>query len=1535
MDFTLSAPIASGGRRVLSALRGDVPVRVALVAIIAIALALRLYGLNWDSGFPHTPHPDERAILMKVAEISPPAPGNLGSLFDADESSWNPRWFPYGSFPLYLLKGVQLVYSIGPGELNDLRIAGRTLSALADVVTVFMVFALGSSLYRRRVGLLAAAFTALAVLHIQLSHYFAVDAFLALFAVVTLYFLYRVARHGRVRDSVLAGAVVGLGIATKVSFVPIYGAFVVAHLMYAFSALGGDGTGPSFAIRRSWAMKGLAAGAGVSVLVLFIDQPYTFLDWDRFYRDVVEQSEMVRRIRDYPYTRQYIDTTPYWYQVRQLATWGLGWPLGVIAWSGVVYASLRGMRLSHGLAYLVLGIGLPMAILLASNGIAAAAAASVVALLALLATLPFRSEETRGDVLLLSWVMPVLLITGSLQVKFLRYLIPVTPLLLLFGSRMLLAIWDRAQLTTLRFALRPWLLAGLVLVLGATAFYAVSYLSVYREPHTAVRAADWLRQNAPEGSIILKEHWEEGLPHLDGYQIRELEMYNDDRPQKFREVAESLAQADYLVLFSNRLYGTIPRLPERYPISTEYYRLLFSGELGYELVRFETSYPDLLGVGFVDETFRRPGVREPEPLRGVRPASLSLNLGFADESFSVYDHPKVLILENVRGYDADGIAEIIEGAASYTAIGSPEVDNVQGLMLSPEDAAIQQAGGTWTDIVTPASWMSRLPVLSWLIVVEGFAFLALPIAFYVFRPLGDRGYLFSKALGLLLVSLIVWLLASFHWLSFSHTSIVVAAVILFLVSALMVARNRREMIDFVRARWSLLLVAELVFLVAFLSFVMLRMANPDLWHPYRGGEKPMDFAYLNAVLRSTYMPPYDPWFAGGYLNYYYWGQFIVAMLVRATGVVPEVAFNIAVPLFFALTVAASYSIVYNLAEATRWPAGRGTDLAESGDSERGDTRARGRWSWPPALGRLRWSPILAGLGGALFVTVLGNLDGAVQVGHGVWRAVALNAPFGQFNFWASRDMMQPDPPGFEITEFPFFTFLFADLHAHLMALPFTLLVLGVALAVVMGFGQGRGHRWGLVPREVARLAVLGLAVGSLWVLNSWDFPTYLVIAVAAVFLAEFFAHGGVGLTVFARTALKGLFVFGVGFVAFLPFHLSNEAFFNSLERTTNDTALWQFLAIGGLFVFIIGSFAIRESRDLIAGVLRGGGRWRIGLVSVDSGRRGAPSEVRVHVSVVSVAIAVLGVLAAAAILAAITTGHLGSTIPFVAALMALVAVAAVGWLASNRADAPQLGYMAALVGVALALVIGLDVFRVEGDVDRMNSVFKFYLQAWVLLSLASAYILWRMAQRWRWAGSGVGAKVWLGVLVLLIASAAVYPVLGTQDRLRDRFDGQETPLTLNGTAFLEGAVFRDIDANIKLGEDLKGIRWLRSNVEGSPVVLEGMTPSYRWGGRISSYTGLPSVVGWQWHQEQQRWNYRESVGRRIEDVNTIYRTEDPSEALALMEKYGVAYVYVGELEKVYYPEEGLRKFDEAFDGRLERVFHSEPVSVYRVLDGAS
>ena len=112
----------------------------ALVLTLVLALGLRFYGLNWDEGQSFTPHPDERAILMKVGDLSFPGPGELGSLLDAEKSPWNPRWFPYGSFPLYLLKGVQIAYGAMPGpELGDLRTLGRTISALADTLTGYHV----------------------------------------------------------------------------------------------------------------------------------------------------------------------------------------------------------------------------------------------------------------------------------------------------------------------------------------------------------------------------------------------------------------------------------------------------------------------------------------------------------------------------------------------------------------------------------------------------------------------------------------------------------------------------------------------------------------------------------------------------------------------------------------------------------------------------------------------------------------------------------------------------------------------------------------------------------------------------------------------------------------------------------------------------------------------------------------------------------------------------------------------------------------------------------------------------------------------------------------------------------------------------------------------------------------------------------------------------------------------------------------------------------------------------------------------------
>ena len=1545
-----------------------------LFVILAAALALRWFGLAWDAGYNHTPHPDERAILSHIVELQPTA--NIRLLLDADNSPWNPRWFNYGSFPLYAMKVVHLLGGGGlGGEPNDIRIAARALSGLADIATIAAIYGIAVVVFDRRTGLIAAALAAFAVIHIQLSHYFAVDTVQTMLAAAALYFMVLVARDGRLRDSLLAGGLVGLGLATKASQLPIIAPFIVAHLIFLFG-LAGSSPSIGFSRRARAALIGALLGSLTSAAVLFLTQPYAPLDWDVFYRHINEQSEMVRGIRDLPYTRQYADTLPYLYHIRQISVWGFGLPLGIAAWGGLIYVLLRGMPLPLGVAYLLVGWALPIGVLMLSTSFIALAAASGIALIALIITIPLRAKHTRLDALLLCWVVPYFLITGSFQVKFMRYLLPIAPLLMLFGARMLIALWDGSA--QYRRSLRPLAAALIALVLFATAFYALAYINgVYSKTHTAVRAAEWLNANAPPGSTLVKEHWEESLPNMSQFHQTELRLYENDGYDKTVHITEMLEDADYLYLWSNRLYGTIPRLPERYPITSEYYRLLFSGELGYQLVHVEARYPQLLGVGFMDDTFARPGLPTPTAPPGYAEAPLGLNFGYADESFTVYDHPKVLIFENVEGLHKGDLQFIIESSAplatGYAAdFGRLNEDEI-GLVYSPKDLATQRNGDSWTDIVRADGVASRIPALGWLVAVQLMALAALPLTLVACRSLPERGWLFAKPLGVLLVGLVVWLLASLQWMHFSRESIGVGIGVVALMSLIAFARSHSDILSFVRRRWRILLTAEALFLAAYFAFVLVRMANPDLWHPYRGGEKPMDFAYLNAVLRSAIMPPYDPWFGGGYLNYYYWGQFLTAMLIRATGIDPNIAFNLAVPTYFAMTFTGAFAVVYALTETARRSflnrsAGFSdkqavslspdTSLAENSLARETDeslSRDSASSNVPSQSIRAKWrawTPLLAGIAGGMFVVVLGNLDGAIQVWHGA-RRVLDGLPYGEFDFWRSSRMMPPDPPGHEITEFPFFTFLFADLHAHLMALPFTVLVIGLALAVVLASIRRTPARHestksdsrtvvsalitmrrAVFSGEALRLVLLGIVIGSLRLLNTWDWPTYMIVGVASILLAEYLAHGGLGIAVFIRAAAKSAVIVIVGTIAFLPYHIAFEAFYNSVESTTNTTGIWQFLAISGLAVFIISSFAVDD-------LLEGGRRFvrailnRITALVDLLGNNIAPSDAS-NIGILRVAFGIAGALLVGLALTGWSVGVVGSTVPFVATLFVLVLAAGAGALFGDRADAAALGFVVMLVLVSLALIIGLDFLRVEGDIDRLNSIFKFYLQVWGMLAIAAAYLLWRLlnVQRSRLFQMTLVRRVWIIALGLLIIASAIYPVLGTRDRLADRYDDNVTPLTLDGTAYIGDAFFREEDSTrLDLAADYEGIEWLRQNVSGSPVVLEGVTPSYRWGGRVSVYTGLPSVVGWGWHQEQQRHGYRHAVTDRRSDVERIYNTQDTALALDLMRHYDVRYIYLGELERYYFPD-GVAKFETALSPSLDKVFDNGKTAIYRLRDDA-
>ena len=290
------------------------------------------------------------------------------------------------------------------------------------------------------------------------------------------------------------------------------------------------------------------------------------------------------------------------------------------------------------------------------------------------------------------------------------------------------------------------------------------------------------------------------------------------------------------------------------------------------------------------------------------------------------------------------------------------------------------------------------------------------------------------------------------------------------------------------------------------------------------------------------------------------------------------------------------------------------------------------------------------------------------------------------------------------------------------------------------------------------------------------------------------------------------------------------------------------------------------------------------------------------------------------------------TVALMLGLLALLAVAGCRTLSIPDPSRPYESMVLVMVGMATLIVLGVDLVTVEGDIGRMNTLFKYYLEVWVFLAVAAAYMLWLMAS------TGLpelrfprfdGRLVWASVVIVLIGSSLVYTVLGTKARVDDRFAG--LPPTLDGTAYMATAQHWERDEYFPLVWDLQAIQWLQDNVEGSPVVLEAHMEQYRWGGRIANYTGLPTIIGWPWHQIQQRFDYRDQIDRRARDVRLAYETTDIGTKVDILRKYNVSYVVLGDLERLNFPREGLAGFDDMErDGQLSKVYENEGTVIYRV-----
>ncbi len=624
---------------------------LALFIIFAAGAAMRLYGIAWDEGYYF--HPDERAIMFVVEDLG--LPRSLGDFFST-ESALNPGFFAYGSLPLYLLKiivSLLVLWQPHWADLDHFFLVGRTFSAICDVGTVYLVYRLGHKLYGERVGILAAAFISFAVLHIQLTHFYTVDTALVFFIVLAMNTAVAVAQEGGCAKKIALGVAFGAALATKVSVAPFVLTVAVAwtinkgSLAPLRSTLDKQGKSiPSSdkiawvklrfrELTRSSVMRETVQTVLIALCTFIVLQPYAIIDGGSFVIDVFAEAAMARGNADYPYTRQYINTIPYLYQFRHTIIWGLGMPLGLTMFAGFIYAIAQ-----------VLWTFLTQS------------------------DLSVLWHRYWRETLLLSWSGTYFLLTGSMRVKYLRYMLPITPFMAIFAAQLLFVLWEKRKSFSRLFTYLH--LAWVGITIGSAVVYALAFLNMYNDRHPWLELSTWMYRNIAPGTVLGEEHWDDGLPSstmlIDGekrrsaeYEVAKFEMYDPDDEEKLEHLVTRLQESEYIVLATNRLYGAIPRLEKRYPLSTRYYQLLFAERLGFQLVAFATRYPRLGPVAIVDDPLRGVGLPVPELIQNHQPAPLTLNWGRVDESFTVYDHPMPLVFRKTKQLPEDELRLLLQG----------------------------------------------------------------------------------------------------------------------------------------------------------------------------------------------------------------------------------------------------------------------------------------------------------------------------------------------------------------------------------------------------------------------------------------------------------------------------------------------------------------------------------------------------------------------------------------------------------------------------------------------------------------------------------------------------------------------------------------------------------------------------------------------------------------------------------------------------------------------------------------------------------
>ncbi len=1513
------------------------------------------------------------------------APANVGHGF-----------YPYGILPLAAVR-VAAVAAERAGvphaaSYAEIPTVGRVAATLADLVSLACAFLLGRSLGGRRAGLVAAALYAFAILPLQLARFYTVDPFATAFAALALVLAVRAVERGKAADLLAFALATGLAAACKLSLAPLLG----LALPIALLAPGRPG-GSAPAFRRGLLRAaGACAVAGIAAFAMFrIAQPILFAG-PRLV-DVAPAPGAIELFRqlagqldgsaDMPPAWQWIGRARWVDPLRNLLLFGLGPAFAVAAAAGVALAAWRAAagppfrrRASIVLLAATLGYGtwiggqfvssmrywLPLYPVLAAFGgwvlivgaarlrrrvrvarllPAAAIAVSAVAAVAWL-SVPL-SAPTR--LWASHWMLervpagasaPLAGEAGPLPRRVnwaIEGAVPSAPREL--STRTTVATSGTIDRLELRLAtdapnadvpsaravtaslvrddgtvlLPPTPLAANAAPRTPDGFDARDRVLVAAIPAPVALEAGWrvdLRLSAADGPLALEGSaiategpWDDPVPMrmrrlppdtsvepgmpgfvragrkaegVDPFGQRyfrgvDLAIVHHDDEAKRTALANALDRAGWITVSSQRFYDSVSRDPYRFPLTMRYYDALFGGQLGFDVVAAFRSPPRLGPVAFDPQVHPWPdGYLATRGRAGASP----------EEALSVYDHPPVTVLRKRADYDAQRVREILAGPVLRTfedarregapatvgrVVRSPAAASAAPdlLMLSPQRIEALDATPP-PPAATLGSWTATI---AWYLLVALLGAAALPALVALMPSQPALAFGIARIAGVFGFGGIAWWATWAGVDSWRPGSLVVLAAILVAAGAIAGWRRRDALaVAWSREGWR----AEAVFAVLYAAAIALRVSNPDLWAPGYGGEKPMDFAILNAVVHADAFPPPDPWFAGGRLNYYYGGFVPVAALAKFTGTPPAVATNVAVALWMALTGSGLFALARTLA------------LALPGVAERRATLA----------GAIA---TIAGVG-AGNLGIVSALVAAPPSGDGPLARLGslVTSPDPRWYWSPTRMVAERTGSGYEIHEFPFFTFLHADLHAHLLALPLAVAVWGIASWIALGRDR-RPAAW------LGAIAIAAAITGYARVTNSWDWPFATAVAAGAIVVgAHRRWHGG---DAWRRAIAAIVLLAALQLAVAWPFASTFATGGVGVHRYAGPaTPFVAWIQGYGLFLWVLLPWL---------------------LFSPVADGTGTPVRTRAvaWTRTFFLGAAVIGFAAVAVglALAAWRGGHAPAT----GAMLALAALGLREAVDSRAPDARR--WIAAIVAVAFAVQVVPEVLVIGHDIGRQNTFFKFHLQAWVALAIASGPAAAALL-------APPSSRVWRTGFAALALLAIAYVPIGVAGRAAARFPG-ERPATLDGLAFLASARHEHDGRWFALEGDRAIVDWLSTHAPRGAVVLEAQLPEYRYASRIASFTGLPTILGYRWHQTQQRPlpPLGEIVNQRVANVDAIYRSADDARVRRAVDDYRIRYVVVGGLERAVYPPEGLGKFDAwVAAGRARVAFRDGESTIYEL-----